>query len=89
MSDAALLVCAGRVGILGITTVDASGACRLPHNTVHGGFVRLRALGLVLPPSRDTSRGRVNRHVISPAGLALLQTGVPNGGATIQLPIPL
>jgi hypothetical protein len=90
MSDATMLECAGRAGITGITTVQASEAARIPHNTVHSCMVRLRDLGLVLPPSRDTGQGRVNRHVISPKGLALLQAA-PYGGfkPCTQLPIKL
>jgi hypothetical protein len=90
MSDAALLETAARAGITGITTVDAAAACRLPNNTVHHCYVRLRDLGLVMPPTRDTGRGRVNRHVISPKGLGLLQA-VPQKPAApaTQLPIEL
>ncbi len=73
MSDAALLELCGRAGIIGVTTVEASETCRLPHNTAHGCLSRLRSLGLLMSPNRDPSPGRVNRHVISPNGLALLQ----------------
>lgn len=88
MSDAALLVCCGRAGIVGVTTVDAAGACRLPHNTAHHCLARLRELGLVCAPTRDTGQGRVNRHVIAPAGLALLQAPRETGAKpATQLPI--
>lgn len=89
MSDAVLLECAGRAGMTGVTTVEASAGCRLPHNTTHACFVRLRGRGLVLPPSRDAGQGRVNRHVISPKGLALLQAA-PHGGSrsATRLPVP-
>ena len=87
MSDACLLECAGRAGITGVTTVEAVSATRIPHNTVHACFVRLRDVGLVLPPSRDTGQGRVNRHVISPMGLALLQAADGGFKPMTQLPI--
>ena len=90
MSDALLLEYAGRAGIGGVTTVQAAEACRLPNNTVHGCFVRLRELGLVCPPTRDTAKGRVNRHVLAPAGLALLQQSVVRvNGYEMQLPIKM
>lgn len=90
MSDAAMLLATGRSGITGITTVHAAEAARLPHNTAHGCFVRLRELGLVCPPTRDTGPGRVNRHVISPKGLALLQLPAEAAGTrSRQLPMKL
>jgi hypothetical protein len=90
MVDAAMLECCGRAGILGVTTVQAASACRVPHNTAHGSLLRLRELDLVMPPTRDTGQGRVNRHVISPKGLSLLQAA-PIGGfkPAVQLPINL
>lgn len=89
MSEAALLLACGRAGITGITSVDGAEAARLPRSTTTSCFVRMRALGLIMTPTRDTSKGRRNRHVITPKGLALLQLPGNPARPAIQLPIDL
>lgn len=73
IGGAAMLELAGRCGMAGITTPDATEAMRMPAATVHLHFQKLVEAGLINRPTRDTSQGRRNRYVIAPAGLELLQ----------------
>jgi len=87
LGGAAILEIAGRCGMAGITTPDASDATRMPASTVHLHFQKLVEAGLVNRPTRDTCVGRRNRYTIAPAGLALLQRVEPVVLPAQQIPL--
>ena len=86
---AALLELAGNCGTAGITTTDAAEAPRMAEQTAHLHFSKLVQAGLIHRPTRDTGRGRRNRYVIAPAGLALLQRLEPVVLPASQIPLQL
>jgi hypothetical protein len=65
LSDAAVLVHAGRCGLCGCTVNELSEALRMPFNSVSQCADRLRELGLLSRFSRTNRRGRAYWYVVT------------------------
>jgi DNA-binding MarR family transcriptional regulator len=74
LSDAAVLVHAGRCGLSGCTVNELSDALRMPYGTITQCLERLRDLGMVTRFSRTNRRGRAYWYVVTVKSWEVLTT---------------
>ena len=74
LSDAAVLVHAGRCGLCGCTINDLMESVRIPYNTASQCADRLRDAGFLTRFSRTNRRGRAYWYVATVKGWELLTT---------------